>query len=230
VNDQLLVTVNIVADDWVDQDNNRWEIINLLNNEKVMSDGNFLRNQIVKPVTACLSDGDYNFTIYDDFGDGICSEKSCGSYEVFVNDIEIISGGGTEENDYEFKMTTTFNGIPPTSNPTSNPTISLTSNPSSSPSVDLCAGKNEGNFFTCDWLTKHNKEELKQICRGMNVGKTSIKDCYSVLNGLRRKCKKSELVTLGISDDTTDISDDTTDISDDTTDRFRTRMPTNSYL
>ena len=131
MNDQLLVTVNIVADKWVELDKNRWEIISLLNNETVMSDGNFTKYEIVKPVTACLSNEDYNFTIYDAFGDGICSYTSCGSYKVLVNNIEIISGGGTEENDYEFKMTTTFNGLPPTSNPT----ISPTSNPTSSPTI-----------------------------------------------------------------------------------------------
>jgi len=41
----------------------------------------------------CLPGGNYTFVIYDAFGDGICCDYGEGSYSLFANGSEVVSGG-----------------------------------------------------------------------------------------------------------------------------------------
>ena len=100
--DQLLVKVKIVTDEYADSDNTRWNITRLSDGNEVMAGGYFSKNEKVKPTIACLENASYEFAIYDDFGDGICSsDTSCGSYKVLVNHDIIISGKG---DDFKYKF------------------------------------------------------------------------------------------------------------------------------
>ena len=100
--DQLLVKVKIVTDEYADSDNTRWNITRLSDGKEVMAGGYFSKNEKVKPTIACLENASYEFAIYDDFGDGICSsDTSCGSYKVLVNHDIIISGKG---DDFKYKF------------------------------------------------------------------------------------------------------------------------------
>ena len=49
--------------------------------------------------TILLADGDYTFTIFDSFGDGICCGFGNGSYSVAVNGEMIVSGGDFEDSE-----------------------------------------------------------------------------------------------------------------------------------
>jgi hypothetical protein len=41
----------------------------------------------------CLIDGDYTFTIFDSFGDGICCVYGSGSYEILLDGVVLFTGG-----------------------------------------------------------------------------------------------------------------------------------------
>merc|ERR1712083_1105050 len=67
----------------------------------------------------CLAEGSYTFTIYDEWGDGICCTWGNGSYEVLVNGDSVASAGEfTDEESKEFEVTAS----PTTSAPVTAPT------------------------------------------------------------------------------------------------------------
>ena len=45
--------------------------------------------------TWCLDDGNYNFIIYDQYGDGICCTYGDGSYSVTLGDGTVVASGGS---------------------------------------------------------------------------------------------------------------------------------------
>jgi hypothetical protein len=81
--------------------------------------------------TICIDDGEYTFTIYDSFGDGMCCNWGKGGYSVFFDEALVKQGGKFGSNE------TTNVGGEPSASPTSSPTISsaptITSAPTFSP-------------------------------------------------------------------------------------------------
>jgi len=66
----------------------------------------------------CLAEGVYTFTIYDEWGDGICCSWGEGSYEVLVLGESVASGGEfTDEESKSFEVT-----VPTTPSPVAVPT------------------------------------------------------------------------------------------------------------
>ncbi|RJP94100.1 MAG: PKD domain-containing protein, partial [Desulfobacteraceae bacterium] len=64
----------------------------------------------------CLPDGNYSFTIYDSYGDGICCAYGTGSYELAEGAVVYASGGSfTRSENTPFTLATTVNH-PPTAN------------------------------------------------------------------------------------------------------------------
>jgi len=118
--------------------------------DKIMEGGNY-ESATTYTDSTCVADGSYTFTIYDEWGDGICCTYGSGSYSVKVNDEEVASGGSfsgnTEEKQFvvddisEAPTTsppttsppTTTSPIPaPSSDPTTNPSLTPSSAPSTS--------------------------------------------------------------------------------------------------
>jgi len=89
--------------------------------------------------TGCIDDGEYEFTITDSYGDGLCCGYGQGSYKVYVDGEEQIKGGefgSSETKDFTVGSTSTTtspSGTPSTS-PTGIPTTSPTGIPTTSPS------------------------------------------------------------------------------------------------
>lgn len=91
------VTVTITLDNYPEE--TRWEITQ--SGSVVASGGTYGSQPDGSTVTAtnCLSDGCYDFTIFDSYGDGICCSYGTGSYTVTGGGSTLASGGsfGTSE-------------------------------------------------------------------------------------------------------------------------------------
>merc|ERR1712232_1522746 len=117
--------------------------------DKIMEGDNY-ESATTYTDSTCVADGSYTFSIYDEWGDGICCAYGSGSYSVKVNDEEVASGGSfsgnTEEKQFvvddisETPTTspTTTSPIPaPSSDPTTSPSLTPSSAPSSAPSTSI---------------------------------------------------------------------------------------------
>jgi len=92
--------------------------------ETVIKKGSNFPDNTVTSVKLCLPLGGYYFSIFDTFGDGICSgDGDCGSYKVSLNDVVEVEGGGSESNDFESYF---YQSMSLTAEPTSAPTAELT--------------------------------------------------------------------------------------------------------
>jgi photosystem II stability/assembly factor-like uncharacterized protein len=79
-----------------------WQIIDDNGNEIVSSGGYSDQNTLYDQVI-CLSEGCYEFIIYDAFGDGICCDYGNGFFELTDNDDLLIEGGSFgSEDTYSF--------------------------------------------------------------------------------------------------------------------------------
>jgi len=132
----------------------------------------------------------YVFTIYDDYGEGICCCCGDGSYAVKYQGETLFSGG-----DFNAEETHEFTLSPPTSAPTYSPSSAPTLAPSSAPSPFVCSGDSDAEvtvevtpdeypletswgitdpggqtvFFKDDYtdrLTNH-KTTVPELCRGI---------------------------------------------------------------
>ncbi|TDQ28551.1 Ig-like domain-containing protein [Tenacibaculum caenipelagi] len=66
------------------------------NGETVLSGGNYTQgNGESVTVSKCLSVGCYDFTIKDEYGDGICCSYGSGSYEITNSNGEVLASGGS---------------------------------------------------------------------------------------------------------------------------------------
>lgn len=84
------VTLSLTTDNWGDETS--WELINNDTGTIVSQGGNYFGNQTTSQ-SFQLSDGCYTFTIYDEYGDGICCEYGNGSYTLTSGSQTIVSGG-----------------------------------------------------------------------------------------------------------------------------------------
>lgn len=90
------MTVSILTDDYGDETS--WEIRNAQN--QVVASGSGYGDATQYDIPACLADGCYTFTIYDEYGDGICCEYGNGNYEILSPEGDVM-GSGAEFGDDE---------------------------------------------------------------------------------------------------------------------------------
>jgi len=132
-----------------------WTLTNVDTNDVVSSGGpyDYYADGFVE-VEECLDDGCYEFTIFDDYGDGICCIDGDGYYTLTFN------GAVIQESDGRFNsFESTQFGFPnpncagqiPTSEPTSAPTLAQSSAPTS---AQTCVDSDppisyQGNLVRC---------------------------------------------------------------------------------
>ncbi len=97
------VTVSINLDDYPGETS--WEITNS-GGSVVASGGTYgsLPDGSNVTETVCLTDGCYDFTIFDSYGDGICCSFGTGDYSVSVSGTGVVASGGA----FAFDETTNF--------------------------------------------------------------------------------------------------------------------------
>lgn len=82
--EEINISVAIVADNYPDETS--WEVTTA--DGTVIADGDVSGDEFCAPLNACLT-----FTIFDDYGDGICCGYGNGSYTLSVDGTVIASGG-----------------------------------------------------------------------------------------------------------------------------------------
>lgn len=90
------VTLFLTTDNWGDETS--WELINNDTGTIVSQGGDYFGNQTISQ-SFQLTDGCYTFTIFDQYGDGICCEYGQGSYTLTSGSQTIISGGSFGESE-----------------------------------------------------------------------------------------------------------------------------------
>ena len=102
--DTTLLEVTIRTDDYPFE--TKWKLFNICTREvqiPLQFYSGRLNNTLYTDAYCVPSDQEYDFTIFDDFGDGICCEFGEGSYTVTYGGEEVASGG-----EFEFEESTTF--------------------------------------------------------------------------------------------------------------------------
>lgn len=103
------MSVVIMTDNYGEE--TTWEIEDASNN--VVASGSGYDNNTQYTIPACLADGCYTFTIYDEYGDGICCEFGNGSYELLSPDGAVLGEGGAFEDDESIQFCLPFVVAPP---------------------------------------------------------------------------------------------------------------------
>ena len=85
------ITITFDADQWTEVDNTRWELRDPDGN-LIASDSTIANNVIEITDVSISQSGDYSFTIFDDFGDGI-SGTDPASYVIEVDGVEVLNSG-----------------------------------------------------------------------------------------------------------------------------------------
>ena len=83
------VVLSLVTDNYGSETS--WELKDTSGN--VLYSGNGYANNSSYSETFCLTDGAYNFIIYDSYGDGICCSQGNGSYTLTSDGVTLGSGG-----------------------------------------------------------------------------------------------------------------------------------------
>jgi len=97
----------------------------------------------------------YQFTIFDSFGDGICCSWGQGEYTVVKNGVEEVTGG-----DFDSQDSTTFGSCGPTPAPSSGP-------PTASPTE--CTGDTVNIDILTDNYPQETSYTLQETCDGSTV-------------------------------------------------------------
>merc|ERR1740139_412574 len=117
----------------------------------------------------CLTNGDYSFTIFDIYGDGL-SAGTTGHYYGFLNNIKIFSG-----KDFKKEETTTFTvAIAPA--PTVAPTMDPTAAPTMAPAFPTIPPTSSCSPFRLELLLDNYNEtswEMKKVSDGSIIGEGS---------------------------------------------------------
>lgn len=94
------MTVSILTDDYGDETS--WEITDQANN--VVASGSGYSDATQYNIPSCLADGCYTFTIFDEYGDGICCQWGDGSFELFSSTGDLMGSGAefTDQTSIEF--------------------------------------------------------------------------------------------------------------------------------
>jgi len=123
------VDVEIMSDNYGAE--TTWEVINTNDSGKAMQGGPYSANNLAT-ASSCLGFGNYEFKIYDGYGDGICCSYGSGYYKLSLDD-EVLKEGGSFGSSDEHLFEITQNNIPPTLAPISPTNAPTTLNPTISP-------------------------------------------------------------------------------------------------
>lgn len=85
------VSLSLTTDNWGDETS--WELINSSTEVVVSQGGNYIGNQTISEIFELVPGDCYTFTIYDQYGDGICCDYGQGSYTLTAGTEVIVSGG-----------------------------------------------------------------------------------------------------------------------------------------
>ncbi|CCQ11170.1 Endonuclease I [Pseudoalteromonas luteoviolacea B = ATCC 29581] len=100
------VTLSLTTDNYASETS--WQ---LSSGSTSLATGNGYSNNQTISQTFCLNDGDYTFTIFDAYGDGICCSYGNGNYSIKEDTIELASGGTfTSQQSHSFTLTSTGGG------------------------------------------------------------------------------------------------------------------------
>ena len=80
-----------------------WKIKSMNLNQTILAGGPYSLTDLYRTGT-CLEFGDYLFTIYDKYGDGMCCDSGFGNYNLTIQDKVVFNGGHFGESD-EVKFT-----------------------------------------------------------------------------------------------------------------------------
>ena len=123
--------VDVLTDDFSEETS--WVLVDTCTNQVQDSKNSFTDNTQYSN-NWCLPEAQYEFTINDSFGDGICCGFGLGSYSVTWDGSVLVDAGGN----FASSETTTFGSCstpPPTPPPTPSPT---TPNPTANVSILTC--------------------------------------------------------------------------------------------
>jgi hypothetical protein len=87
----VAIEVNVTSDYYGNE--TWWTLVNTCTGDEVFSGGPYSPYFIDLIPSACLPAGQYNFTIVDVWGDGICCGYGDGGYWVKIDGIEVAAGG-----------------------------------------------------------------------------------------------------------------------------------------
>ena len=115
-NDHLKFVLNIINNDDDPENDISWTLRSCTG-ENILNDTNI-------GIEACIEPGQYNFTIYDEVGDGICCKSDHRLYEIYLND-ELIKEGEdfSQKETTIFSSSTSYNPDPILCIPTSYPSV-----------------------------------------------------------------------------------------------------------
>ena len=88
-----------------------WQLLDASNT--VVASGSGYSNNSTVNESLCLADGDYTFTIYDSYGDGICCSYGSGEYSLTASGTTLASGGqfsATESHSFQLGSSTPPSG------------------------------------------------------------------------------------------------------------------------
>ncbi len=86
-----------------------WDVVNNDTGETVLQGGPYFLPQSIHTQRACLSDGNYTFTLHDDGNDGVCCNDGKGFFSLYKNGVEVVDSNGQFGN----KNSATFVLSPP---------------------------------------------------------------------------------------------------------------------
>jgi PKD repeat protein len=118
------MSVSLLTDDYGDETS--WEIEDDQGN--IVASGNGYGDATQYTIPTCLADGCYTFTIYDEYGDGICCEWGNGAYELLSPDGDVMGEGAEFEDNESIQFCLPFVVSPPVAAFTANGT-------------DICTGE-----------------------------------------------------------------------------------------
>ena len=90
-----LLTVEILTDDYPSETS--WTLTNLCTGElqaKVDPSRKYIEPETLYTDDYCVPDNDYEFTIFDSYGDGLCCNEGMGSYELKQGPINLYTSSG----------------------------------------------------------------------------------------------------------------------------------------
>jgi hypothetical protein len=72
----------------------QWDVRNNDTGETVLRGGPYFLPQSIHTQRACLSDGNYTFTLHDDGNDGVCCNDGKGFFSLYKNGVEVVDSSG----------------------------------------------------------------------------------------------------------------------------------------
>jgi len=189
------VSVEILTDKFAYVDKTSWTITNY--DGEVLMSGEQLESSKTYFANGCLGQQEYNLTVVDEKGDGICGEprNSCGHVKVFKDKTEIVSVGASLAENFEYITSKTF-VLSPTDSPTGKPTKSTTTpiptfSPTTSPTVAGCA---DVPPFDCVWLLNKEISDFNSYCSKMLpfVDEPVLKECGQNFLNFANMCEKNQ--------------------------------------